>query len=53
MEIKTEFVALADYPDFVVRPMRKGESARVISFGHYDLKDGKFTNIRACRYAMW
>jgi ketosteroid isomerase-like protein len=53
VEIKTEFIALEDWPDFMVRPMRKGESARTISFAHYTIKNGKFSDIRACRYGMW
>jgi hypothetical protein len=52
-EIKAEFTALDDYPDFVVRPMRKGETARIVSFAHYTITSGKFTQIRACRYGMW
>ncbi len=52
-EVKTEFVALEDWPDFMVRPMRKGESARTISFAHYTITNGKFSEIRACRYGMW
>jgi hypothetical protein len=52
-EVKTEFTALEDYPDFTVRPMRKGESARIVSFVFYRLRDGKFTDIRGCRYGMW
>ena len=52
-EIKTEFVALEDWPDFMVRPLRKGESARTISFVHYTLKDGLFSEIRTVRYGMW
>jgi hypothetical protein len=52
-EIKTEFTALEDWPDFMVRPLRKGESARIISFAHYTLRDGKFSEIRSCRYGMW
>jgi hypothetical protein len=52
-EIKTEFFALEDWPDFMVRPMRKGERARIVSYAHYTLRDGKFVDIRSVRYAMW
>jgi hypothetical protein len=34
--------------------MRKGESARIVSFAHYTLNgDGKFADIRTVRYGLW
>ncbi len=53
VEIKTEFTALEDAPDFTVRPLRKGETARIVSFVHYRVRGGLFTDIRACRYGAW
>ena len=52
-ELKTEFIALEDWPDFMVRPMRKGETARIVSFAHYTLRNGLFSEIRSVRAGLW
>ncbi len=48
-EIYTEFHALEDWPDFLVGPLRKGESIRIVSFVHYRIRDGKFAHIKSAR----
>ncbi len=48
-ELDTEFYALEDWPDFIVGPIRKGESIRIVSFVHYRIRDGKFAHIRSAR----
>ncbi len=48
-ELATEFYALEDWPDFIVGPMRKGESIRIVSFVHYRLRGGKFAHIKSAR----
>lgn len=52
VEIDTEFLALEDAPDFVVRPLKKGEAIRSTSFILYEHRDGKFTRIRSARFKM-
>jgi hypothetical protein len=50
-EMHSSFTALADMPDFIVRPMKAGETARIHTFVHYDLDHaGKFRRIRSVRY---
>jgi len=49
-EVATEFHALEDWPDFMVGPLRKGESIRIVSFVHYVIRDGKFTHIKSARF---
>ena len=51
-EIDTEFYCFEDAPDFVVRPMKKGEAIRSVSFIFYELHDGKFAHIRSARVKM-
>jgi hypothetical protein len=43
------FTALEDAPDFVVTPLRKGESIRVPVFVYYTLRDGLISGIRVAR----
>lgn len=43
------FTAVEDAPDFVVKPLKKGESVRVPVFVYYTLKDGLISNIRVAR----
>lgn len=50
VEVDTVFTALADWPDFISRPMKAGERFAITSWAHYTLKDGKFTDIRSLRY---
>jgi hypothetical protein len=52
VEAETEFLAIEDAPDFIVRPLRKGEAIRSVSFILYEHRDGKFTRIRSARYRM-
>lgn len=49
-EIATEFVALEDWPDFIAGAMKKGDSIHILSFVHYQIRDGKFTHIRSTRF---
>lgn len=52
-EAHTTFTALADTPDFIVRPLKAGESVRIHTFIHYDLNEaGKFRRIRSLRYGV-
>jgi len=48
-EVATEFHALEDWPDFIVGPIRKGESIHIVSFVHYRIRDGKFAYIQSAR----
>ena len=43
------FTAVEDAPDFVVAPLKKGESIRVPVFVYYTLRDGLISNIRVAR----
>jgi predicted SnoaL-like aldol condensation-catalyzing enzyme len=43
------FTAIADAPDFVVAPLRKGESIRVPVFVYYTLRAGLICEIRVAR----
>ena len=52
VDVETEFFAEKDAPDFVVRPLKQGESIHSESFIFYKLKDGKFVHIRATRFKM-
>lgn len=52
VEADTEFLAIADAPDFIVRPMKKGDVIRSTSFIFYELRDGKFSRIRSARFKM-
>lgn len=48
-EVATEFYALEDWPEFIVAPIRKGESIHIVSFVHYVIRDGKFAHIKSAR----
>jgi hypothetical protein len=48
-EIDTEFYGLEDWPDFIVAPLRKGGSIRIVSFVHYRIRAGRFTHIKSAR----
>jgi len=52
VDVETEFHATVDAPDFVVRPMKRGESIHSESFIFYTIRDGKFAHIRATRFKM-
>jgi predicted SnoaL-like aldol condensation-catalyzing enzyme len=43
------FTAVEDAPDFVVAPLKKGESIRVPVFVYYTLKGGLISDIRVAR----
>jgi hypothetical protein len=43
------FTAVEDAPDFVVKPLKKGESVRVPVFVYYTLKGGLISEIRVAR----
>lgn len=43
------FTAVEDAPDFVVKPLKKGESVRVPVFVYYTLRDGLISQIRVAR----
>jgi hypothetical protein len=51
-EVATEFYALEDWPDFIVGPIRKGESIRLISLVIYRIRDGKFAHIKSARVKL-
>lgn len=51
-EVATEFYALEDWPDFIVGPIRKGESIRLISLVIYRIRDGKFAHIKSARVRL-
>ena len=45
------FTAIKDAPDFVVGPLRRGESLRVRVFVYYTLRDGLISHIKVLRAA--
>jgi hypothetical protein len=48
--IRTEFLALEDWPDFIAGPMTKGQSIFIESYIFYTIgSNGKFTEIRTTR----
>jgi hypothetical protein len=50
-ELPTEFRVYKDWENgFFQRPLKAGEVMRTISFGFYEVRDKKFTRIRAVRY---
>lgn len=49
IEVKTEFKALVDDPDFIAGPLVPGESIFITSRIFYGLRDGKFAAIDAMR----
>ena len=48
-EVATEFHALADWPDFIAGPIRKGESINIVSWVFYRIVNGRFQHIRSTR----
>jgi ketosteroid isomerase-like protein len=46
-ELESEFLALADLPDFTAGPMAKGDRIYINTFVLYDVTDGKFRRIRS------
>lgn len=49
-EVDTEFFALEDWPDFIVRPVKQGDRIRIVSFVHYKIRDGRFAHIKSARF---
>jgi sulfur carrier protein ThiS len=49
-EVETEFLALEDWPDFIVAPMKKGDRIRIVSFVHYEIRGGRFAHIKSARF---
>lgn len=49
-EIDTRFEGLADWPGFMVQPIRAGEVIRLVSFVMYKVRSNMFTHIRAARF---
>jgi sulfur carrier protein ThiS len=49
-EVDTEFLALEDWPDFIVGPLKKGDAIRIVSFVHYKIRDGRFAHIKSARF---
>lgn len=50
-EMHSTFTALEDAPDFIVRPLKKGQTVRIHTFVHYELnEDGLIKAIRSVRY---
>jgi len=48
--IRTEFLALEDWPDFIAGPMTRGQSIFIESYIFYTIgSNGKFTEIRTTR----
>lgn len=53
VEIPTTFEVIADWDDsFWGVPLKKGQVMRIVSWGMYDIEDGKFKHIRTARYRM-
>ena len=53
VEIPTTFEVIADWDNsFWGVDLKKGQVLRVVSWGIYDIEDGKFKRIRTARYKM-
>jgi ketosteroid isomerase-like protein len=48
-DVDMKFTAVADAPDFVVAPMKKGEIIESGVYAFYKLRDGKICSIRTVR----
>ncbi len=48
-DVSMEFTAHEDAPDFVVGPLKKGQSIKGGVFAFYTLRDGKIASIRTAR----
>ncbi len=48
-DLSMEFRAVEDAPDFVIAPMKKGQSIKGGVFVFYTLRDGKIASIRTAR----
>ena len=53
VEIPTRFECIADWQDsFWGVPLKKGQVMRIISFGFYQVRDHKFSYVKAARYKV-
>jgi hypothetical protein len=50
VHVRTEFVGLVDWPDFIAGPLMKGEALNIESLGYYYLREGKIARILGARY---
>ncbi|WP_126173619.1 nuclear transport factor 2 family protein [Altericroceibacterium xinjiangense] len=50
VHVRTEFLALQDWPDFIAGPLMKGETLNIESIGFYYLREGKIAQILGARY---
>jgi hypothetical protein len=50
VHVRTEFVGLVDWPDFIAGPLMKGEALNIESLGYYYLRGGKIARILGARY---
>lgn len=49
-EVPTRFEALADWPDFIAGPLKRGDSIEITSFVHYRIAPcGLFSEVRTAR----
>jgi hypothetical protein len=46
-ELQSEFLALEDLPDFTAGAMKKGDRIFINTFVIYELRNGRFANIRS------
>jgi ketosteroid isomerase-like protein len=51
-DVTSQFTAIADAPDFVVAPLKKGEFVRSRVFVYYTLRDGQIAHIRVARFGQ-
>lgn len=51
-EMNTTFEAVADHPEFVAVPLRRGDVFVMNNFVHFDLADGLFRRIRVAGYTQ-
>jgi len=49
-ELRTEFLAVEDWEEFVGGPMEEGDSVEFVSFVHYHVDDGQFTHVKSARF---
>jgi hypothetical protein len=49
-ELRSEFLATRDLPDFVSGPLRAGDRLQLETFVFYDLEDGRYRRIRSATH---
>jgi len=53
VELPTEFICIRDWDEsFWGHSIKKGEVLRIVSFVHYEVRDGKFAVIKSTRYKV-